>query len=124
MCKYSDREILQHLVNNGTIDLTVISQELDMNNNKKYLAYHDNKIWQGTDGAYYTHLSDDKRTLIRRVNLDDLERYLIGYYKMKEDKPTFKEVFYRWISEKLEYREIRKGTYDRYENDFKRYFFV
>ena len=62
MCKYSDREILQHLIDNDTIDLAVISQEIDMNNNKKYLAYHDNKIWQGNDGAYYTHLPDDKRT--------------------------------------------------------------
>lgn len=122
MCKYSDREILQHLIDNDTIDLTVISQEIDMNNNKKYLSYHDNKIWQGNDGAYYTHLPDDKRTLIRRVELDDLERYLIDYYKIKEDKPTFKEVFYRWITEKLEYNEIGKGTYDRYENDFKRFF--
>lgn len=122
MCNYKDNEILKYLIDNGTIDLAVISHEIEMNNNKKYLECHNNRIWQGNDGAYYTHLPDDKRTLLRRVHFEDIEKYLIEYYKDKEDKPTFKEVFYRWISEKLEYNEIGKGTYDRYENDFKRFF--
>jgi integrase len=93
-----------------------------MNNNKKYLAQHNNTIWQGKDGAYYTHLPDAKRTILRKVSKESLEADIIAYYKAVEDRPTVKDLFYRWITEKLELCEISKGTYDRYENDFKRFF--
>ena len=33
-----------------------------------------------------------------------------------------KDVFYEWINQKLEYNEIQRASYDRYINDYKRFF--
>ena len=35
--------------------------------------------------------------------------------------PTVEEVFRLWLSKKLEYKEIQKGSADRYETDFERF---
>ena len=118
---YSDNQILKYLLENGKLDLAVISREMDLIDNRKYLYKHEFKIWQGKDGAYYTYLPSKKRKLIRKVSREALENEVIEYYRTIEDRPTVKILFYRWLDEKLEFGEIGKGTYDRYENDFKRF---
>ena len=119
---FSTEEVLNYLVECGTLDLAGVCRDMDMDNDRKYLNMHDNKIWQRKDGSYCTHLPNEKRQLIVRKKKVDLERAIIQYYKASEDRPTVENVFYRWLEDRYKYKEISKGTYDRYENDFKRFF--
>ncbi|MBQ9200444.1 MAG: site-specific integrase [Lachnospiraceae bacterium] len=119
---YSAQEVLNYLVNCGTLNLADVCHQMDMNNDRKYLDMHENKIWQRKDGAYCTHLPDEKRKLIVRKEQADLEKAIIKYYKTIEDRPTVKTVFYKWLEDKIKYNEIKTATYDRYVNDFMRFF--
>lgn len=47
---------------------------------------------------------------------------MIKYWKVEAENPTITEIFYEWIHRKVEDQDICQGTFNRYENDFKRYF--
>jgi len=120
---YTDSEYLQVAIESGMIDLTTLQVAVEMSEKKKFLEMHDQKVWQGKDGRWFTYLPDgEKRGLIRRKNRKDLDDCIVNYYRQKEDNPSIKDVFYLWLNEKLEMQEIKKGTYDKYENDFYRFF--
>lgn len=120
----TDEQILNYLKRSDIIDLSTIEQEIEMREKKKYLDMHQYEVWQGKDGAWGTYLPDKERgrRLIKRTKKDDLEAIIIQYYQDEIDNPCFEEVFQKWVDEKYEYGDICKGTYDRYTNDFKRYF--
>ena len=53
MAEYlSDKQILSFALDNGIIDITHIQMQIEMNERKKYLEQHENKIWQATDGRW------------------------------------------------------------------------
>lgn len=100
-----------------------IERLIKMREKQLYLQKHENKIWQGTNGKWYTYIRDNsKRRLIKKNSLDDLENYIWSYYSEKADNPTVEELFNTWINYKMEVGEIHKGTKDRYICDFNRYF--
>lgn len=120
---YAESEYLKAAIDCGMIDITTLQATIEMAEKKSFLAMHDQKIWQGAQDYWYTYLFiDEKRRVIKKKNIEDLEEYLIKYYRAKQENPTVKEVFYLWLSEKYEMQEIKKGTYDKYENDFIRFF--
>jgi integrase len=84
------------------------------------------KTWQGSDGKFYTYLPDDtkteKRKKVKRSTQESLDDAIISYYKSKENEPLVGTVFEMWVDEKLEYGEITKQTYDKYKNNYKRFF--
>ena len=104
----------------GIISLESIEEMIKMREKQLYLQKHDNKIWQGKNGRWYTYVGD--RKLLKRSSLQSLEDAICEYYYNIEENPTFTELFFEWIGQKLKYKEICKGTYDRYVNDFNRYF--
>lgn len=104
----------------GIISLESIDELIKMREKQLYLQKHDNKIWQGKNGSWYTYVGD--RKLVKRSTLQSLENAICEHYYNIEENPSFTEIFYEWIGQKLKYREICKGTYDRYVNDFNRYF--
>lgn len=119
---YSQLEMLQFALENGIIDESTIQEKMIMNERKKYLEKHPYKIWEGKDGKWYTYLPDgEKRKLLKRTNEKSLCDEVISHYKMTENEPTVKAVFYEWIERKLKYGEIQKQTYDRYIIDFERF---
>ena len=122
----TDKELLNFALENGMVDLHTIQKQIEMNERKKYLEMHKNEIWQGSDKGFYTYLPDERhekgRRLVRKSTEEKLEDAIIDFYKSEEDIPTINKIFNQWACEKLEFGEICKGTYDRYENDFKKYF--
>lgn len=112
-------------VANGSIDINTIQTDYDMSERKRYLAMHNYKIWQGKDGGFYTYLPDKdfekERRLIRKSNQKTIEDVVVNYYKEKDKEPNIHDVFYSWLDEKLELKEICNGTYDRYESDYERF---
>ena len=110
------QEYLQYAVDSGMIDLTTLQAEMEMAEREKYLSGH--KIWQGKNGYWYTKLNGK---LVKKRKKEAVEEEVISYEKSIEDRPTVKEVFYRFINQKLRYKDIEKQTYDKYEFDYKRY---
>lgn len=43
------------------------------------------------------------------------------YWKEQEENPKISEIFEKWLKNKLEFEEIKKGSADRYEADFIRF---
>lgn len=101
-----------------------IQQLIAMKRQEYYLSMHQNKIWQGRDGNWYTYLPDDEkgRRFIKRKDEKTIKKVVSQYYEKKCNEPTFPPVFHMWLTEKEEFDEIRKSTITKYENDFKRFF--
>lgn len=120
----SNDELLKYAIENDIINLEHVQEQMHMKEREELLKKHPYKIWQGKDDKWYTYLLDENkgRVLKKRISKKLIEDMVISYYKEQSENPTIKSVFYSWISEKLEYNEISKSTYDRYETDFKRYF--
>jgi len=118
----SDKELLNYAIENGIIDVNTIKKRIEMEEYQKYLDKHDSRVWQSTDGNWYTYLPEkNKRRLIKRKHKEDLENLIVEYYKSAEKEPYLEDVFAEWINGKLKYGEIQKQTYDRYMTDFSRF---
>lgn len=113
-----EKNFLQFILNSPIIDATFIRQEYEKMNRQKILDQ--TKIWKATDGRWKAYVDvAGKRRLIAKSSRVALEDEIIETYK--DPKIKFKECFDSWASEKLEYGEIQKSTYDRYQADYKRY---
>lgn len=117
-------ELLQYILKNDMIDLSRMQSEIEMKKREYYLSQHPYAIWQGKNGKWFTRFPDDEkgRVLKKRNSEEDIKDLVIEFYKAKEEEPYFKDVFNDWLNEKLELNEISKGTFDRYTNDYKRFF--
>lgn len=117
-------ELLKFALENGMINLGTIQEKMEMNERKKYLKMHPYSVWEGKDGKWYTYLPDDEkgRKLKRLSSEKAIEDAIVTYYKEVENEPTVEMVFEKWIEKKLEYNEIKKQTYDKYKNEFIRFF--
>jgi integrase len=123
-------ELLRHALQDGTIEATdfleSLRRESDMNERHKYLDMHEYKIYQGKDGNWYTYVPDDfarnKRKKLKRKTEQELDDAIVAFYKQKEIELTVGQTFSCWLEEKLEFGEIKKQSYDRYKNQYKRFF--
>lgn len=120
--QYSDSQMLKYLVENGTIDKSVVRQEIEMNNKQKYLNQHKYKIWKGENDYWYTYLYiGGKRRQIRRTDKKALEDSIAKHYRDNEEDPTVVQLFEMWLDEKYTNGEIGRGSVDRYKSDWNRY---
>lgn len=119
----SDAELLKFAIENGMIDRTTIEHKIEMANKQKYLEMHNAKIWQGKDGRWITYVDTPSgRRQISSSSERGLQDKIVSHYQEDAENPTFNKVFYEWQDERLKYNEISKGTYDKYVNDYKRFF--
>lgn len=120
--KFSDNELLQYIRSNNIIDLEVVQQEIEMKKNAEYLSMHPYKIWQGSsDGRWYTCLEGGQKK--RFTHKEDLENFLIEYYKEKENFRTIEDVFAEWLYVKANNanKKIKPQSYTRYQSRIKRF---
>ena len=126
MDRFSDKELLQFAVDNGMIDCSTIQAQIEMNERRKYLEMHESKIWQSTDGKWYTFIPDATKErgkrLLKRKTKDELEDLIVGFYKDFEEPQTIEKTYREWIDRKVKFMEISQQTIDRYEKDFNKYF--
>lgn len=122
----SEKELLSFAVENGMIDFNTIQMQFEMNERKKYLEMHESKIWQSTDGKWYTFVPDSTKEkgkrLIKRNNRKTLEDLLVEFYKEYEIPQTIEKTYREWVDKKIKFGEISKQTADRYDTDFNKYF--
>lgn len=116
-------DILQFIIQSGIININDVQNSMEAMKRKELLEQHPYKIWQGKDGEWYTYLprQGNGRVLKKRKSKSDLENIIIDYYK-EQREILLCDIFQEWSSQKLEYGEIQKQTYDRYKTDFYRFF--
>ena len=118
----SDNELLQYILESGTISKATVLKDFMANKRKEILKKHPCRIWQGkNNGLWYTYIpqENNKRRLIAKHTLQEVEDIIIEHYK---DEPNVNEIFNRWIDEKKHYGEISGSTSDRYVADYHRFF--
>lgn len=120
----NNSELLNYAVASGMIDIDTIREQIEMNERKKYLEMHPYKIWQGTNGKWYTYLPTKEGGRIQksRSTKRAIEDLIVESVKNDIESPTVKEVFSEWSLKRLERGEIEKSTYSRYERVFERCF--
>lgn len=128
MLELQTEELLNYAIQNDIMDICSIRKQCEVNERMKYLEMHSQhyKTWQGSDGKFYTYVPDttkkEKRRKVKRNTSRELDEAIIRYYKSKDEEPLVGAVFDAWIDEKLEYGEISKQSYDKYRNNYKRFF--
>ena len=70
----------------------------------------------------YLHLPNGERKFRRRNTLKELEDCIIEFYKEQQEDRTMDTVFKEWQDFRLEYKEIKKETYDRYSDAYEQFF--
>ena len=122
----TDKAILNYALQNGIIDIYTIQKQIEMNERKRYLEMHNSKIWESTDGKWYTFVPDVTKTkgkrLVKRKTEEEIKDLLVDFYKEYEEPQTIKKTYEEWIAKKLKFEEISKQTVDRYNLDFYKYF--
>lgn len=91
---------------------------------KELLSSHPYKIWEGTNGKWYTYLPDEDkgRVLKKRSSKKDIEDIVIIYWDEAINSPTIKDIFYEWNDYRLELNKISKSSHTRLEQVFKRHY--
>lgn len=120
----SDAELLKYAIENGIIDTALVQQKIEMHEREEILEKHPYSIYQGNDGKWYSYIPDKEkgRKKIKATLQRKIEDKVVEYWRQQELNPTIKDIFYEWISQKLQLGEIEKATYDRYNADFNKYF--
>lgn len=119
-----ERELLQYALEHGMINVSYVQEQIEMNKRKELLKKHTYSVWQGKDGKWYTKFPDEEKGKImkKRNTREEIENLICDFWEKKSENPDLKEVFQLWISKKVEYKEIQKGSADRYSTDFERFF--
>ena len=120
------QEELQIAFESGIIDADTVRKHIEMNERQKYLKMHEPKIWQSTDGKWYTFVPDDTKEkgkkLVKRGTKEKLEDVIVAYYKDTVETQTIEKTYQEWIARKLLFYEIEQQTVERYDVDFEKYF--
>lgn len=122
---YMDKNIdLQYAIDNGIIDLPNIQSIIDMTKRHELLEKHPYKIWQGSNGKWYTYLPDEikGRVLKKKSTRKDIEDDIVKYWETNADSPTIEEIFHEWNDYRLELKKIAKSSHTRLEQVFKRHY--
>lgn len=95
-----------------------------MTKRKELLSNHPYKIWEGTNGKWYTYLPDENkgRVLKKRSSKKDIEDIVVIYWDEAINSPTIKDIFYEWNDYRLELNKISKSSHTRLEQVFKRHY--
>lgn len=123
--EFSTDEILKYAIENNIIDIVDTQKQIENMKKERYLEMHNHNVWLGNDGKWRTYLDDDSTrgySLKVRTTKEAIDNLICRYYKDKEEDPYIEEVFEEWNKQRLEYGEISAQSYNRYADDFKRYF--
>ena len=95
-----------------------------MTKRKELLSNHPYKIWEGTNGKWYTYLPDENkgRVLKKRSSKKDIEDIVIIYWDEAINSPTIRDIFYEWNDYRVELNKISKSSHTRLEQVFKRHY--
>lgn len=122
----SNDAMLHYIVQHDNIDIVGVRNDMEREMNNSYLEQHNHNVWRGNDGKWRTYIDDETNprgyVLKVRTTQKAIEDLIIKHYKDKELDPFIDQVFHEWNNQRLSYGEISNQSYNRYMNDFKRFF--
>ena len=95
-----------------------------MTKRQELLNNHPYKIWEGSNGKWYTYLPDEEkgRILKKKSKKKDIEDIIITYWNEIINSPTIEEIFNEWNDYRLELKKISKSSHTRLKQVFKRHY--
>jgi len=126
----NEKDILQYLISNGIIDMSDVENKVKQNRIQEVLQSHPYKIYQGSNGRWYTYVVDDtkqnNRRRIVKSTKEKLNKALYEHYKAQDEsvklaKTTLYQLYPKW----REYKSLHTtaDTYiTRIESDWKKYY--
>lgn len=129
----SNSDILQYALSNGIINLDDVRKDIMNEENKKLIEKHPYKIWVAKDGYWKSHVFDENKKNERRqissltksgLNEKIIKEYNIAQKKSRESQKKYdlKSLYAEWLNDALETKELVKGTIDRYNNDWDKFY--
>lgn len=118
-------ELLQKGVEYDLIDVDRLADQVDQMDKREIMRLHSQKIWQGTNGYWYTYLISNigERRLIKKKTEEELVKEVILHYQHLDKKyQTLESLFSTWILKKSEYGELKKQSVTRYTNNFNEFY--
>ena len=109
-------EMLNYLVKRDNLNIDDVLKELDDMRRDTILKQHKEnyKVWQANDGRWKTKLPNGSKygKLVAKATLENLENYIVDYYKsMSEEKETLEAIYPKFIEEK--YLSSKRITFNR-----------
>lgn len=127
---YNESEMLKYALTRGMIDLNAVQEQMINEQKQHYLGQHKYKIFQDKDGRWKTTLPNkDKRRLVAKKNLEDLENTIVEFYKdfdFETNTPrlskdiTLEELYPIWLQSRL--LESKMVTVKRNDQEWRRYY--
>lgn len=120
-----DSNDLTYAIENGIIDITQITQFIEMRRRTEYLKNH--SYWYDNNKqTWITFIPDEtrptKRRQVKRKDKKELEDIIVQYYKDQETTITVMEVFNKWLDRRYNLNQISPSTKERYLVDANKFF--
>lgn len=105
-----EQRAVEEAVKNGIISLADVLEKNEIMKNKEILEQHEQfcSIWKASDGRFKTKLPDESKAngkkLVAKTSREDLEKYIIKYYKGRQEQKanprTMKALYPEWLQYK------------------------
>ncbi len=120
----SNSDLLHFAIDSGMISLEEIQLKFKMKKEAEIIARHKDAVWKAKNGLICTHYTDaqGKRHFVKRRSMADMNTFLLGLYGPDACSPKMDVMYRLWIDEKLEHGDIKRQTYDKYDNIYRRFF--
>lgn len=117
-------EDLKYLIGGEIINIPNIQSIIEMTKRQELLNNHPYKIWEGSNGKWYTYLPDEKRGRIlkKKSTKKDIEDVIIEYQKDVITNPTIEETFVEWNNHRRDIGKIAKSSHTRLQQVYDRHF--
>ena len=119
-----DKYDLNYLVDNGIIDLPNIQSIIEMKKRQELLDNHPYKIWEGSNGKWYTYLPDETkgRVLKKKKTRKAIEDIVVEYQESVMSNPTIDDLFNEWNDHRRDIGRIAKSSHTRIAQVYDRHF--
>ena len=116
---------LKYAIENGIINLSHIQEQIEMNKREEILKEYRDSMWKASDGYWKIRMTYDEtgqRKMFKRKCKQDLEDLIVKTHREKIENPKVKTIFEEWAQRKFDLKKISVQTYQRYHQDFVRFF--
>ena len=116
---------LKYAIENGIINLSHIQEQIEMNKREEILKEYRDSMWKASDGYWKIRMTYDEsgqRKMFKRKSKKDLEDLIVKTHREKIENPKVKTIFEEWAQRKFDLKKISVQTYQRYHQDFVRFF--
>ena len=122
---FMNNDDLKYAIENGIINLSHIQEQIEMNKREEILKEYRGSMWKASDGYWKIRMTYDEtgqKKVFKRRSKQDLEDLIVKTHREKVENPKIKSIFEDWAQRKFDLKKISVQTYQRYHQDFNRFF--